>query len=103
MTTSVILTAVVIACLVFAGQGVLKWAFSILDVFVPVSKAPDKLRSFWSSKSKRAIVVNSLFFLVSCFNLVSFALDKGPVTRLTVLYGGIFLITALGSLFLSDL
>jgi hypothetical protein len=100
MNKSLMVTIAVTASVTLVAQAILRWAFPILDVFVPVSKAPDKVRTFWSDRGNRSLFWNGAVFLANSANVVGFALDKSPITRLTVLYGCFIFGVALGSLLL---
>ncbi len=78
--------------LVITGIG--KWLFAIFDAVVPVSKAPDKLRTALSVKANRSLFWTTLLLLWMLGSTLAFALDKGPITRLTILYGALLTINS---------
>jgi heme A synthase len=85
-------TGVVIA-LVFAGTA--KWLFALFDAVVPVSKAPEKLRRVLSVKANRSFLGTSLIFVLQIGATISFALDKSPITRLSILLGTMLFVASL--------
>jgi hypothetical protein len=76
--------------LVITGGG--KWLFGIFDAVVPVSKAPEKVRVALSKKANRSLFWTSLLLLFEIGSIISFGLDKSPVTRLSILYGALLLV-----------
>jgi hypothetical protein len=81
--TGVVLTLVV--------TGSLKWLFALFDAVIPVSKAPEKVRAALSIKANRALFWSILFLLWMVGVTIMFAVDKSPITRLSVLNGAMFL------------
>jgi hypothetical protein len=88
----VILASGVVLTLIVTGS--LKWLFALFDVVVPVSKAPEKLRSVLSVAAYRALFGTSILSLMQIACLISFSLDKNPITRLSVLYGSLMVVFA---------
>jgi hypothetical protein len=71
--------------LVITGAG--KWFFAIFDAVVPVSNAPERLRTALSVKANRSLFGTALLLLWLIGLIVYFALDKSPITRLSILSG----------------
>jgi hypothetical protein len=69
-----------------------KWIFALFDAIVPVSKAPDKLRTVFSVKANRSLFWTSLLLLYEISAIVFFAFDKSPLTRLSILYGALLVV-----------
>lgn len=65
---------------------ILNWLFRIIDVVVPFSKTPEKVRSILSREANVSLFWFSVLLLIDAFTIVQFALDKNPITRLSVLY-----------------
>lgn len=74
-----------VIALIFTG--IAKWLFSIFDAVIPVSKAPERIRTIFSVKANRSLFWTALFLLYEIGSIVWFALDKRPITRLSVLFG----------------
>ena len=67
--------------------GTVKWLFRLFDPIVPVSQAPDKLRTVFSVKTNRSLLWTSLLTLCTAGLTIQWGLDKSPITRLTIVYG----------------
>jgi hypothetical protein len=83
------------AVLALIFTGIVKWIFGLFDAVLPVSKAPEKLRTVMSVKANRSLFWTSLLFLWQIGSIVIFALDKSPITRLSILYGALLLIMSI--------
>jgi hypothetical protein len=71
--------------------GSLKWLFALFDAVIPVSKAPEKVRIALGNKANRALFWSILFFLWIVGGIIMFAVDKSPITRLSILNGAMYL------------
>jgi hypothetical protein len=72
-------------------NGVGKWLFGIFDAVVPVSKAPEKVKATFSIKANRGLLWSILWILWMVGATIGFAVDKSPVTRLSILNGSMYL------------
>jgi hypothetical protein len=79
------------AMLTLAITGTLKWLFSLFDAFIPISKAPEKVRAALSIKTNRALFLSALYLVWVISTTILFALDKSPITRLSILNGAMCL------------
>lgn len=87
------------AVLTLIFTGVARWIFKLFDAVVPISKAPDKLRAVMDVKANRDLLWESLIMLGEIYLIVWFALDKGPITRLSILFGAVLVSVSLFILF----
>ena len=88
MNKGQIITVAVTVVVTLMLTGVLKWFFAIFDAVIPFSKAPEKIKSALSIKSVRELLVWVFLFSLNVVLATAFVLfEKGPITRLTILYG----------------
>jgi hypothetical protein len=80
------------AVIPFAFTGTAKWIFRLFDAVVPVSQVPDQLKVVLSVKANRSLFWTSLLCLLQIVCIIGFALDKSPITRLSILFGALLLI-----------
>jgi hypothetical protein len=83
------------------ATGSLKWFFALFDAVIPVSKAPEKVRAALSIKANRSLSWSILFLLWMVGVTIMFAVDKSPITRLSIPNGAMNVggvVLALGSL-----
>ena len=76
--------------LIFTGTA--KWLFRLFDAIVPVTQAPDRLRAVLSVRANRSLFWTSLMLLFEIGSIVSFAFEKGPITRLSILYAAMLVV-----------
>jgi len=98
MDRSHVITAVIAAVAGLLIGGVGKWPFAVFDAVVPFSRAPEKVKNAFSVKGSRGLLWSILYFLFVAFGAVSFSFDKTPVTRWTIIEGGVLLLGLLGSM-----
>ena len=90
MNKGQIITVAVTVVVTLMLTGVLKWFFAIFDAVIPFSKAPEKIKSALSIKSVRELLVWVFLFSLNVVLATAFVLlEKGPITRLTILYGAV--------------
>jgi hypothetical protein len=97
MDRSHVITAVIAAVATLMIGGVGKWLFAVFDAIIPISKAPEKVKNVFSIKGSRGLFWSILYFLLVASGAVSFMFEKSPITRWTIIEGGVFILGLLGS------
>lgn len=75
------------AVLTLIVTGTVNWIFRLFDAIIPISKAPDKVRTALSVKANRSVFWASLLLVYEIGATIAFAFDKRPITRLSILLG----------------